>query len=120
MDKIKISTAQFEHKNADKAYNLSIIEKLSQKAASEGSNVIAFHECSITGYTFARGLSKKQMLDLAESVPGGPGIKRLIEISQQYDLTILAGLFEKDNEDKLYNTYVCVDKNGLVAKHRKL
>ena len=31
MDKIKISTAQFEHKNADKTYNLSVIEKLSQK-----------------------------------------------------------------------------------------
>ena len=120
MDRIKISTAQFEHKNADKAYNLSIIEKLSQKAAAEGSNVIAFHECSIMGYTFARWLSKNQMLDLAEYVPEGPCIKRLIEISQKYDLTILAGLFEKDNEDKLYNTYVCVDKNGLAAKHRKL
>jgi predicted amidohydrolase len=32
----------------------------------------------------------------------------------------LAGLFEKDQENKLYKTYVCVDKNGLVAKFRKL
>lgn len=58
MDNIKISTAQFEHKNGDKAYNLSMIEKLSEKASRQGSNVIAFHECSITGYTFARNLSK--------------------------------------------------------------
>lgn len=49
MEKIKVSTAQFEHKNADKAYNLSVIEELSQKASAEGSNVIAFHECTITG-----------------------------------------------------------------------
>ncbi|MFW5774080.1 MAG: hypothetical protein ACOCWD_05285 [Tangfeifania sp.] len=32
----------------------------------------------------------------------------------------VAGLFEKDREDKIYNTYVCVDKNGLVARYRKL
>ena len=33
---------------------------------------------------------------------------------------MLAGLFEKDADDKLYKAYVCVDKNGLVAKYRKL
>jgi predicted amidohydrolase len=33
---------------------------------------------------------------------------------------VLAGLFEKDKNDNLFNTYVCVNKNGLVAKHRKL
>jgi len=59
MDKLKISTAQFEHKSGDKNYNLSVIERLAQKAASEGSHVIAFHECSVTGYTFARRLSKE-------------------------------------------------------------
>jgi predicted amidohydrolase len=120
MDNIKISTAQFEHKNADKVYNLSVIEKLSEKAAAEGSNVIAFHECSVTGYTFARHLSKEQMLDLAEMIPTGPGIVRLTEIAKKNNIVVLAGLFEKDKNDNLFKTYVCVDRNGLVAKFRKL
>ncbi|HET6767047.1 MAG TPA: nitrilase family protein [Chitinophagaceae bacterium] len=120
MDKIKISTAQFEHKNADKSYNLSVIERLSQKAAAEGSNVIAFHECSITGYTFARHLSKEQMLELAEPIPSGESILKLIEIAQNNNIVILAGLFEKDENENLFKTYVCIDKNGLVAKSRKL
>jgi len=120
MDKIKISTAQFENKSGDKTYNLSVIENLSQKAAGDGSNVIAFHECSITGYTFARHLSKEQMLDLAEFIPGGESILKLTEIANKNDITILAGLFEKDENDNLFKAYVCVDKNGLVAKHRKL
>lgn len=38
MDKLKISTAQFENKSGDKSYNLSVIDKLSDKAANEGSN----------------------------------------------------------------------------------
>jgi len=120
MDKIKISTAQFEHRSGDKTYNLSVIEKLSQKAAAEGSNLIAFHECSVTGYTFARNLSKEQMLDLAECIPHGKSTGRLIEIAKKSDIVILAGLFEKDENDNLFKAYVCVDKNGLVAKYRKL
>lgn len=120
MDKIKISTAQFEHRSGDKDFNLSKIESLAAKAAAKGSDAIAFHECSVTGYTFARHLSKGEMLDLAEFIPDGSSVIRLTQIASKYNIVLLAGLFEKDIEDKLYKTYVCVDKNGLVAKHRKL
>ena len=120
MDNLKISTAQFENRSGDKAYNLSVIEKLSQKASDEGSQVIAFHECSITGYTFARNLSKQQMLDLAEFIPDGESILRLTQIAKDHNIVVLAGLFEKDENDNLFKAYVCVDKNGLVAKFRKL
>ena len=71
MEKIKISTAQFEHRSGDKRYNLSVIEKLSQKASIERTQVIPFHECSITRYTFARHLSKQQKLDQEEYIPVG-------------------------------------------------
>jgi predicted amidohydrolase len=120
MDKLKISTAQFENRSGDKTYNLSVIDKLSQKAAAEGSQVIAFHECSITGYTFARHLTKEQMLTLAEFIPDGDSINKLIAISGKNNITILAGLFEKDKDDNLFKAYVCVDKSGLIAKYRKL
>jgi predicted amidohydrolase len=120
MNPIKISTAQFENKSGDKKYNLQVIERLTEKAANEGSQVIAFHECSVTGYTFARKLSKKQMLDLAEPIPNGESTLRLTEIATKYNTTILTGLFEKDENDNLFKAYICVDKNGLVAKFRKL
>ena len=120
MENIKISTAQFEHKSGDKAYNLDMIDWLSKQAAAEGTKAIAFHECSITGYTFARHLSKEQMLDLAELIPEGESIKRLTAIANKHNIVILAGLFEKDKDDNLFKAYVCVDKNGMVAKFRKL
>jgi predicted amidohydrolase len=120
MKPLKIATAQFENKSGDKTYNLSVIEKLSEKAAQEKSDVIAFHECSVTGYTFARNLSKQQMLDLAEFIPDGASTLKLKSIAEKYNITVLAGLFEKDENDRLFKAYVCVDKNGLVAKHRKL
>lgn len=120
MDKIKVSTAQFEHKSGDKEYNLSVIEKLAKQAAKEGSDVIAFHECSITGYTFARKLTKEQMLELAERIPQGESVHRLQQIAAENNIVVLAGLFEKDEHNNLYKAYVCVDKTGLIAKYRKL
>ncbi|KAF0235408.1 MAG: Nitrilase/cyanide hydratase and apolipoprotein [Prolixibacteraceae bacterium] len=120
MDNLRISSAQFENRSGDKEYNLSVIDKLARKAAEKGSKVIAFHECSVTGYTFARHLDKKQMLDLAEFIPEGESILKLTEIAKKYDIVVLAGLFEKDKNERLFKAYVCVDKNGLVAKYRKL
>jgi predicted amidohydrolase len=98
MESIKISTAQFENRSGDKVYNLSVIDKLSQKAAKEGANMIAFHECSITGYSFARHLSKEQMLELAEYIPEGESVQQLTAIARKNNIAILAGLFEKDKE----------------------
>lgn len=120
MEQLKVSTVQFEHKSGDKAYNLSVIDHFSKQAAEEGSKVIAFHECSITGYTFTQNLSKQEMLDLAEYIPESNSIKKLTETSRKHDIVILAGLFEKDKDDNLYNTYVCIGQNGLLAKNSKI
>jgi predicted amidohydrolase len=120
MKPIKIATAQFENKSGDKAYNLHIIDQLAGQAAEQGADVIAFHECSITGYTFARHLSKEQMLDMSEYIPDGESTQQLINIAQKHGIALLAGLFEKDKDDKIYKAVVCVDEKGFVARHRKL
>jgi len=120
MQNIRISTAQFEHKSGDKTYNLGVIDKLAGQAVLRGSQAIAFHECSISGYTFARYLDKQQMLELAEYIPAGESVQKLTEIATKHNIAILAGLFEKDANENLYKAYICVDKTGLIAKFRKL
>jgi predicted amidohydrolase len=120
MNELKISTAQFENKSGDKTYNLSVMESLAKRASEEGSDVIAFHECSVTGYTFARKLTRSQLLDVAEYIPEGDSISRLREIASGFKIIILAGLFEKDADDNIYKAYVCVGQKGLIARHRKL
>ncbi|MEP7323516.1 MAG: nitrilase-related carbon-nitrogen hydrolase, partial [Saprospiraceae bacterium] len=84
------------------------------------SQVIAFHECSVTGYSFARKLSKDQLLDIAEPIPSGQSTTALIEIARRHNMVVLAGLFEKDLQDDLYKAYICVGPDGLIAKFRKL
>ena len=120
MDKIRIAAAQFENKSGDKKYNLSVIRELSINAAREGAHVISFHECSITGYTFARHLNKEELLAVCEEIPSGESIQHLISIAKEADMSILAGLFEKDKENNIFKAVVCVDKSGVKAKFRKL
>lgn len=119
-DKLKVASAQFEHRSGDKEYNLGVIADLTQRAAKEGNKIIAFHECSITGYTFARSLTKVQMLDLAEPIPQGASMARLQEIAGQNDIVIFAGLFEKDDRNQLFKAYVGVSASGIIAKYRKI
>lgn len=117
---LKIATAQFENRSGDKEYNLSVIETLAGQAAAAGADAIAFHECSLTGYTFAGKLSENELLDVAERIPDGPGTSALIKIARKHNIFVLAGLFEKDEDGKIFKAYVCVGGDGLVAKHRKI
>lgn len=117
---LKIATAQFENRSGDKAFNLSVIDRLSARAARLGADAIAFHECSVTGYTFARRLSKAELWDLAEVIPSGPSIVTLTEIARRHGIAVLAGLFERGDDGEVYKAQVCVDGNGLKAKYRKL
>jgi beta-ureidopropionase len=120
MDDLTIAAVQFENASGDKQANLDKIRGLTKEAAAAGAKVVAFHECSITGYTFARHLSREQLYDLAEPIPDGDSVQELIAIAGEFDVAVLAGLFERDAQDRLYKAQICVDRSGLIAKHRKL
>ena len=116
---MKVAVAQFQPKDGDKKYNLSVIRNLAEQAKSKGADVISFHELSVTAYTFTKDLTREEITDLAEEIPNGESTQELFNISQKFDIPILAGLIEKENGN-LYNTYICVYKNSVVAKYRKL
>lgn len=119
MKNLRIAVAQFEPKDGDKEYNLTVIEELTKRAKEKEAEVICFHELSITAYTFLKNLEKKEIYDLGEEIPDGPSCQKLMRISATYNIPILAGLVEVAH-DKLYNTHICVDGEKLVARFRKL
>jgi predicted amidohydrolase len=119
-DTLRVAAVQFENASGDAAHNLDTIERLTQQAATAGAQAIAFHECSISGYSFARKLTHAQLDEVAEAVPDGAGTQRLIAIARAHRVFVLAGLFERDAAGRLYNTYVCVGPDGFIAAHRKL
>ena len=118
MKNINIAVAQFQPRDGDKSYNLSVIEKLTSKAKQLGADIISFHELSVTAYTFLKSLNKNEIFDLAEEIPSGESTTSLMEISAKYDIPVLAGLLEKSN-GKIYNSYVCVYGEKLLAYREK-
>ena len=116
---MKIAVAQFQPRDGDKEYNLSVIDRLTGRARSAGADVITFHEMSLTAYTNTKNLDLEEITELAEAVPSGPGTCRLIQISAKYGMPVLAGLLEKA-DGKIYNTYVCAYEGKIIAKYRKL
>ena len=119
MRDIAIATAQFEHRDADKDYNLGRIDVLARQAVAAGAAIVSFHECCITGYTFLQTLTREQLLTLAEPVPDGPSTQQLLALSRSLGAALLAGLIEQEGET-LYNCYVAVTPEGTLHKHRKL
>ena len=119
MRDVPIAAAQFEYRNGDKAYNLSRIRELTKQAAAQGAEIVSFHECCISAYSFVQTFSPDQLWQLAEPVPDGPSTRELVDIARESRVAVLAGLFERDG-DRVHNTYVCVTGEGFVARHRKL
>jgi predicted amidohydrolase len=120
MRSIRVAAAQFETRDNDKEFNLSRIESLARRAVADGAEIISFHEACIPGYSWVQPLDKQQLLDVAEFVPDGPSVGRLCEIAHELNVVLMAGLFERDADDKIYNCYVTVGPTGFIAKFRKL
>lgn len=119
MRDIRIAAAQFEYRNGDREYNLSRVRELTKQAVAQGAEVVCFHECCISAYSFVQTFNREELLELAEPVPEGRSVRALIGIAREFGVPVLAGLFERDG-GKVYNTFVCVTGDGLIARHRKL
>jgi len=123
MRDVRVATVQFEHASGDKAANFAKIEAFVARAAAASVEIIVFPEGCITGYWFLRNLSREQLADLAEAVPGGPSSERLSALSRTHGLTIGAGLVEFDGggpDGRFYNTYIIATPDGQIRRHRKI
>jgi predicted amidohydrolase len=120
MRDIRVAAVQFEHAPGDKKVNLGKIRKFVEAASAQKVEIIAFPECCIVGYWFLRKLSRQELDALAEPVPQGPSSQALLALSQEFGMTIAAGLLEVDSQGKLHNTYLVAMPDGEWRLHRKI
>jgi predicted amidohydrolase len=51
----------------------------------------------------------------------GPFVRRLVELADKHDVTLVAGMFERSEDPRRpYNTLAVVDRDGLRATYRKI
>jgi predicted amidohydrolase len=120
MQDLRVGAAQFEHRDNEKAYNLGRIRELTRTAVEQGAQIVSFHECAVSGYSFIQPLSHRQLLQIAEPVPDGPSTRELVKIAREHGVVVMAGMLERDASNCVYNTYVTVEPSGYLTKFRKL
>jgi predicted amidohydrolase len=120
MRDIRVATAQFENKDNDPEYNLGRVRELTRRAVDQGAEIVSFHEGCVPAYTWLQPLSYDELAAVAEPVPDGPSVKKLIEIAREFKTVVMAGLVEIDADGNIYNCYVTVSADGFITKYRKL
>jgi predicted amidohydrolase len=120
MKTLRVGAVQFQHAPGDKVHNLSVMRRFAEQAARAGVELLLFPECCISGYWHLRKLSRPDLWELAEPVPDGPSIRQLAAWSRELNMSIGAGLIERDSRDQLFNTTVVTMPDGQYAAHRKL
>ena len=120
MKDIRVAAAQFEPRDNDPAYNLGRIEALTRRAVEQGAEIVSFHECCISGYTFLQQFDAAGLARIAEPVPDGPSVRRLHEIARKYGVIVMAGLVELAADERMFNCYVTVGPQGFITKYHKL
>jgi predicted amidohydrolase len=84
-----------------------------ERAATERADLVLFPELVIHGHC------APDTAALAEPVPDGPSVTRLIHLARRHRLVLSAGLSENER-GVVYNTQVLVGPDGFIGKQRKL
>jgi predicted amidohydrolase len=92
---------------------LKAIASWCERAAAEKAELLLFPELVVQGHC------TPNTWQLAEAVPEGPSVRRLIELARKYRQVLCVGMSEKER-DIVYNTQVLVGPNGYIGKQRKL
>jgi len=84
-----------------------------ERAAADKAEFVLFPELVVHGHC------TPNTWELAEPVPDGPSVKRLIQLAHRCRMFLCVGLSEKER-DIVYNTQVLVGPYGFIGKQRKL
>ena len=109
---ISIAMAQIRVEGGQPEKNLNRAAEAIQKAAAQGAHAILLPECLDLGWTH------DSAHPMAQPIPG-PHSQQLCTLAHEHHLYIVAGLVERDG-DQRYNSAILIDPQGAIRlKHRK-
>ncbi|MDA3897525.1 MAG: nitrilase [Desulfobacteraceae bacterium] len=114
MKNIRIAAVVSSAKVGNTADNLEQMAVWIRKAAAKKASIVCFPEMAITGYHV-----QKKITEVAEPVPG-LSTDYLLNLAEDKNITILAGLPEKDSNGHLYASHVVITPQGIKGVYRKI
>jgi predicted amidohydrolase len=113
MQTIRVAAVSMNGLLGQSQRSLNQIAHWCERAKGEKAELVLFPELVVHGHC------TPNTWELAEPVPDGPSVQRLIQLARQFRLFLCAGLSEKER-DIVYNTQVLVGPEGYIGKQRKL
>lgn len=110
-----VSVAQFRPDRLARDENLQKIAGMARRAAKARSDLLVLPELATTGAVFKGAAEAGSVAETTD----GRTVKRLSSIAEKNKVFIVTSLVEQDG-DKLYNTGLLLDGNGVAGKYRKL
>ncbi len=111
---MKIGVLQYAPKINDIRYNLSVIEKMLNKAAY--ANLWVLPELASSGYAFK---TKDEAILASEKVNDSMLVRFLMKEAQNRNSWFVCGINEREG-DRLYNSAVLINGEGVIGLYRKL
>lgn len=94
--------------------NLDRMEKWIAEAKQNGAQIICFPELNVTGYDIS-----EEFRESAEKITGKT-VLQLLAIARREEITILSGMVEKDENNRIYASHLVISPGGLLGVYRKL
>ncbi len=113
MDTLRVAAVSMNSPLGQIEHVFEQIDARCREAADDGVDLAVFPELVIHGHC------TPNTWEIAEAVPDGPSVGRLIDLARNYGLVLSVGLSEKEN-DLVYNTQALVGPDGYIGKQRKL
>jgi N-carbamoylputrescine amidase len=87
---------------------------LIEQAKKQDADLICFPELNVSGYS-----TDPVIKDSAEPIPG-PISRRLQQMAQEFQIVILAGMAEKDNNGLIFASHLVVTPQEISGIYRKI
>lgn len=113
MQTIRVAAVSMNSELGKPKQALDAIAGSCERAAAERAELVLFPELVVHGHC------TRNTWELAEPVPDGPSVQRLVQLAGRYRTILSVGLSEKER-DIVYNTQVLVGPDGYIGKQRKL
>ena len=114
MNDIKIAAAIFNSPVGKNRENLDRMAAWIAAAGKQGAEIICFPELCITGYC-----TRDDIRPAAEPIPG-PSSQYLVQLARDNQISILAGLAERDESGNIFASQLVVTPEGALGVYRKI
>lgn len=112
---IRVGFYQFKPVFGEISRNVEMVLKRLNKIDREEADLIVLPELFNSGYQF---VSRREVSELSEVIPGGFTTRRLCEIAREKKLWLVAGIPERAGK-VAYNSSVLIGPGGYEATYRK-